>query len=157
MTDSEKKELAKKRLLEIEELDNLIDAKSEILEKLKQLSKKAVRVVNEVARGNDVKTYDQNSNAIAAKVDFPQEINADIDKLVDLRHEIYREIKLVEDEKYRAVLIRKYLLLDSWDMTAARLGYTKRHVYRLHDESLDAFAEILLKKEKMSVNVTKCH
>ena len=144
MTDAQRRWTAKKRLLEIEELDNLIDAKQEILDNLHHLSKESVRAVNEVARGQDIKTYDPSSNAIAAKVDFPTEINTDIDRLVDLRREIYREIRQVTDKKQRALLIRRYILLNSWEKIADKLGYTERHAHRLHDDSLDTFAGIIL-------------
>lgn len=77
-------------------------------------------------------------DTIAKMVDLENEINEDIDALVDLKTEIMRRIKRVENTEYQTILELRYLCFKRWEEVSAELGYSIQHLFRLHDEALEA-------------------
>ena len=71
-------------------------------------------------------------------VDMEHEINADIDTLVDLKTEIMTCIKRVENPEYQTLLELRYLCFKPWEEIADQLGYTQRHMLRMHDLALES-------------------
>ena len=64
------------------------------------------------------------------------EINADIDRLVDLKTEIRRAIDALPEEKYRYVLEQHYLNGISYGQIGDVLGYHEKHVERIAKKGL---------------------
>ena len=85
-------------------------------------------------------THDPHSmeDTIAKMVDLENEINEDIDALVDLKAEIMRRIKRVENTEYQTILELRYLCFKRWEEVSVELGYSMQHLFRLHDEALEA-------------------
>jgi len=77
-------------------------------------------------------------DTIAKMVDLENEINEDIDTLVDLKAEIIRRIKRVENTEYQTILELRYLCFKRWEVIAVELGYDLRYLYKLHDQALEA-------------------
>ena len=77
-------------------------------------------------------------DTIAKMVDLENEINEDIDALVDLKAEIMRRIKRVENTDYQTILELRYLCFKRWEEVSIELGYSMQHLFRLHDEALEA-------------------
>ena len=76
-------------------------------------------------------------DTIAKMVDLENEINDDIDALVDLKAEIMRHIKHVENTEYQTILELRYLCFKRWEEIAVDMGYSLRRVYELHDSALE--------------------
>jgi uncharacterized protein involved in exopolysaccharide biosynthesis len=76
-------------------------------------------------------------DTIAKMVDLENEINEDIDALVDLKSEIMRRIKRVENTEYQTILELRYLCFKRWEEIAVDMGYSLRRVYELHDCALE--------------------
>ena len=76
-------------------------------------------------------------DTIAKMVDLENEINEDIDALVDLKAEIMRRIKRVENTDYQTILELRYLCFKRWEEVSIELGYSMQHLFRLHDEALE--------------------
>lgn len=76
-------------------------------------------------------------DTIAKMVDLENEINEDIDALVDLKAEITRRIKRVENTEYQTILELRYLCFKRWEEIAVDMGYSLRRVYELHDCALE--------------------
>ena len=76
-------------------------------------------------------------DTIARMVDLENEINDDIDALVDLKAEIMRRIKSVENTEYQTILELRYLCFKRWEEVSVELGYSMQHLFRLHDEALE--------------------
>ena len=76
-------------------------------------------------------------DTIAKMVDLENEINEDIDVLVDLKAEIMRRIKRVENTEYQTILELRYLCFKRWEEIAVDMGYSLRRVYELHDCALE--------------------
>ena len=77
-------------------------------------------------------------DTIAKMVDLENEINEDIDELIDLKAEIMRRIKRVENTEYQTILELRYLCFKRWEVIAVELGYDLRYLYKLHDQALEA-------------------
>ena len=71
-------------------------------------------------------------------VDLESEINDDIDQLVDLKTEIMRYMKRVNNPEYQTILELRYLCFKQWEEIADALGYTQRHTIRMHDLALES-------------------
>ena len=78
------------------------------------------------------------ANTIDRIIDLQNEINQDIDTLVDLKMELRSVIEAVDGTEYRLILEERYLNWKSWEQLAVSLGYTLRHLHRLHREALDS-------------------
>ena len=76
-------------------------------------------------------------DTIAKMVDLENEINDDIDALVDLKTEIMRRIKRVENTEYQTILELRYLCFKRWEEIAVDMGYSLRRLYELHDCALE--------------------
>ena len=69
-------------------------------------------------------------------VDLENEINADIDKLVDLKREMVAVIKAVENPEYQTLLELRYLCFKTWEQIAVDMKYSTRNIYMLHDAAI---------------------
>ena len=80
-------------------------------------------------------------DTIAKMVDLENEINEDIDTLVDLKAEIMRRIKRVENTEYQTILELRYLCFKRWEEIAVEMGYSLRGLYELHDCALEEISK----------------
>jgi hypothetical protein len=76
-------------------------------------------------------------DTIAKIVDLENEINMEIDTLVDLKADITRRIKRVENTEYQTILELRYLCFKRWEEIAVDMGYSLRRLYELHDCALE--------------------
>ncbi len=117
-------------------LDRRIDSKLEQLSALRDLATKTTGVMSD-----DVVSHTRNvhsmQDVIAKIIDMQNEINADIDRLVDLKQEIMHTIKSVKNPEQQTLLELRYLCFKSWEFVAEEMGYNVRHIYRLHDEAVE--------------------
>ena len=117
-------------------LDHRIDSKLEQLSVLKEMATKTTSAMN-----GDVVSHTRNvhsmQDVINKIIDMQAEINADIDRLVDLKSEIMHVIKAVRNPEHQTLLELRYLCFKSWECVAEQMGYNIRHVYRLHDEAVE--------------------
>ena len=79
---------------------------------------------------------DRTGNITAKIVDMENEINAKIDRLVDLQKEIETVIEAVDDVRYRTILTERYINGKKWTDISAILHIDLRWVYSLHGEAL---------------------
>ena len=76
-------------------------------------------------------------DTIAKMVDLENEINEDIDALVDLKAEIMRRIKRVENTEYQTILELRYLCFKRWEEIAVEMNFSLQHLYRLHEKAVN--------------------
>ena len=117
-------------------LDRRIDSKLEQLSALKDMATKTTSAMTD-----DVVSHTRNvhsmQDVVAKIIDMQAEINADIDRLVDLKSEIMHVIKAVKNPEHQTLLELRYLCFKSWEYVAEQMGYNVRHIYRLHDEAVE--------------------
>jgi DNA-directed RNA polymerase specialized sigma subunit len=80
------------------------------------------------------------ADAVMKIVDLQSEIKHDINSLVDLKREMVKLIKAVDNTEYQTILELRYLCFKTWEQIAVDMGYNVRHVYRLHDEAVKNIA-----------------
>ena len=117
-------------------LDRRIDSKLEQLSALRDLATKTTGVMSDDAVSHTRNVHSM-QDVIAKIIDMQNEINADIDRLVDLKHEIMHTIKSVKNQEQQTLLELRYLCFKSWEFVAEEMGYNVRHIYRLHDEAIE--------------------
>ena len=117
-------------------LDRRIDSKLEQLSTLRDTATKTTAVMD-----GEVVSHTRNihslQDVIAKIIDMQEEINSDIDALVDLKRDIMRTIKGIENPEYQTLLELRYLCFKRWEEIAVMMNYNIRHIYRLHDEALE--------------------
>jgi DNA-directed RNA polymerase specialized sigma24 family protein len=80
--------------------------------------------------------YSRTEEIIIKITDMEEAINADIDKLIDLKQEIERVIDSVPNDKERILLKYRYLDGKTFEWIAAEMHYSWRQIHRLHSRAL---------------------
>lgn len=113
-----------------------IDSKLDQVASLRETATKATTTL----RLNPGGGHDNHSmeNVIVKIVDMETEINADIDRLIDMKREISDAIKAVKQVRYRILLEKRYLCFKKWENIAVDMNYSIQRVYQMHDEALNA-------------------
>lgn len=127
---------AKEYLGQAYRLDQRINSKLEQVASLNELAMKCTSTLTGMPR-NPNRGISTMADAVGKIVDLQAEINRDIDQLVDLKREMVRLIKAVNNTEYQTLLELRYLCFKTWEQIAVDMGYNVRHVYRLHDEAVE--------------------
>ena len=128
---------AKEYLSQAYRIDQRINSKLEQVMSLRSLLGKATGTLTGAPKAATPNPYSM-EDTIAKMVDLENEINSDIDTLVDLKAEIMRCIKRVDNPEYQTLLELRYLCFKRWEEIAVELGYTQRHLLRIHDLALES-------------------
>ena len=127
---------AKEYLSQAYRLDQRINSKLEQVASLNELATKCTSTLTGMPRNPNHGTSTM-ADAVAKIVDLQAEINCDIDHLVDLKRDMVRAIKAVDNTEHQTLLELRYLCFKTWEQIAVDMGYNVRHVYRLHDEAVN--------------------
>ena len=128
---------AKEYLSQAYRIDQRINSKLEQVMSLRDLLGKANVTLTGMPKTPTPNPHSM-EDIIVKMVDLESEINDDIDTLVDLKAEIMRRIKRVENTEYQTILELRYLCFKRWEVIAVELGYDLRYLYKLHDQALEA-------------------
>ena len=118
-------------------LDQRINSKLEQVLSLRDLTTKATATMSDMPGGGSQNVYKM-QDIIGKIVDLEDEINADIDRLVDLKREMVAVIKAVENPEYQTLLELRYLCFKTWEQIAVYMGYESRYLHKLHQRALNA-------------------
>ena len=121
------------------QIDKRIDCKIEQVARLRELAAKATSTLSDLP-GSATRNTHRMEDIIVKMIALENEINDDIDHLVDLKRNITRLIKSVDNIEYQRILELRYLCLKSWKEIGEDLGYSKTHVFRLHAEILESLS-----------------
>jgi len=75
-------------------------------------------------------------NGIASIDEIEQTINADIDKLLEIRKEIENVIDSIKDLKLREIMKCRYLDFKTYEQIAVDCNYSNHQVLRIHESAL---------------------
>ena len=139
--------IAKEYLSQARNIDNEIQSMLEEVSVLRSMAEKTTAVITGMP-SNATRNTSQLSDTIAKIIEREEKIDAEIDRLVDLRSEIYETIQQVEDKEARRVLYLRYMGYRSWAEIATEMKLDLRQIYRLHGVGLKNISP-------MSLNVTK--
>ena len=133
---------AKEFLKQARHIDQRINSKLEQVQSLRELATKATATLSDMPRSSTPNIY-RMEDVICKMTDLESEINADIDELIDTKHEVMAVIKMVERPEYQSLLELKYLCMKTWEEVAAELGYVYRQITRMHGYALEQVDAIL--------------
>ncbi len=133
----------KKLLASHREIDDRINVCLEEIAQLRALSEKCTMRIS----GNDIYrpkgTYSDKVGKNAVKIaDLEIKIDREIDRLVELKERIMEIVSSLDSDTGRAVIERRYILHETWDQIADKLGYTTRHISRIHNDAIKRLEEI---------------
>ena len=116
-------------------IDQRINSKLEQIQSLRELAVKATSTLSDTySSGNSNK---QKMEGVIVKIiDLENEIDEEIDRLVDLKHEIVSLIKKVKNPEYQTLLELRYLNFKTWEQIASEMHYSIQHTFRIHDKAL---------------------
>ena len=126
---------AKEFLSQAWRLDQEITTKIETLDSLNALATKATATITGMPR-NPSPSRSPMEDVICKIIDLQDEINADIDRLVDLKKLISDAIREVDDKELRLILEKRYINNQTWPEISVDLGYKMRYMFKLHDIAL---------------------
>lgn len=75
-------------------------------------------------------------DAITKIIDLEEEVNADIDRLVDLKREMIRMIHALPQLEHRLLLQLRYLNYKRWEEIAATMQHDLKAVHWIHARAL---------------------
>lgn len=119
------------------EINNAINSKLEQIAELKSL---ATKITVSPFNGGSFSegTYsDRVGRTTARIIDLESEINREIDKLVDLKYRINEVLSALNNNTWRTVLERHYILNESWEKISEKVGYSARHINRIHNQAIE--------------------
>lgn len=123
---------AKEYLGQAYRIDQRINSKIEQVSSLRELATKATATITDMP-GAATPNVHRMADVVCKIVALEEEINAEIDRLVDLKAEIIGVIRRVENPEYQTLLELRYLCFYSWEEIAVAMSYNVRTIYRLHD------------------------
>ena len=126
---------AKEYLSQARWLDMRINSKLGQVESLHALATKATSTLSDVPPSG-TRNVHRMEDIICKIVTLEDEINADIDRLVDLKRDIAERVKMVQNMEYQSLLEKRYLCLMTWEPIAAETGCSVRNIHLMHGEAL---------------------
>lgn len=134
---------AKEYLLQAKYLDQQINNKICQLRMLNDLATKVTYTMTGMPGGFGERASKQDS-VVTKIIDFQKEINADIDRLVDLKREILISIQALGSVEHQLVLEKRYIMFEKWEKIAADMNTDIRNIYRIHGKALLELEKILM-------------
>ena len=128
--------IAKQYLGQAYRLDQRINSKIEQVSSLNELANKCTSTISDMPRSS-TPNISRMEDTIIKIIDFQNEINTDIDRLVDIKREIVKIIKAVGNSECQTLLELRYLCFKTWEQIAVDMGYTIDNVYRIHRKALE--------------------
>ena len=130
---------AKEYLSQAMYIDQRINSKLEQVTRLRENVTNCTAMLSDMPRP-DSPNKQRMEETICKIADLEREINADIDRLVDLKAEARKAINAVSDPVQQLILELRYLCYKPWLEIAETIGYSEATVYRLHGEALKNIA-----------------
>lgn len=147
MKDSKKAEVAKSYLQQVGKIRQQILLLDSRLEELKERAE-SIPALNYDARfhrsGNDVSRTERLHIRIESCIET---LIAKHTALLDIENRITEQVQRIPFENEQNVLMWRYIECRSLEETAIIMGYTYRHVTRLHGQGLLSFYDIFLNDE----------
>jgi len=116
-------------------LDQRINSKIDQITSLSDLATKCTSTISDMPK-NPSPSSSPMADIVCKIIDLQAEINTDIDRLVELKRDIVRTIKSVDNSEYQTLLELRYLCFKTWEQIAVDMGYRVRNAHTLHNEAL---------------------
>lgn len=142
MSEKTKKLTAKQYLSQLEVIDIQINQDIERLEEMKASATSVGAIDYSKDRVQTSAIGDKLCSDVVRYTELDAHINAQIDKFVDAKEQIIREIRELRDIKYIQVLYKVYVQFKSIRIAATEMKHSYRYVIQVHNAALNAFEEM---------------
>ncbi|HCM24092.1 MAG TPA: hypothetical protein DHW78_07205 [Ruminococcaceae bacterium] len=115
-------------------LDKEVDRKCDELSRWRSRATKITPALTGMPGGGVA--GDRVQDAVEKIVALEGEINAEIDRLLQVRGEIEKAIEAVPDDTLRTLLELRYIDGLTWEKIAVKLNYSYMHICRLHGKAI---------------------
>lgn len=137
---------AKAYLNQIRLIDDRINDGIEDLERLKAMATKVTASLDgEAVSGT--RNPDKITDVVAKIIKLKEDLNALVDKYVDIKREASDLLTRVVDPVQYKILHSRYMLYKTWEQIADEIGYTYQWTCHLHGLALLEFKRILQENE----------
>nr|DAY18868.1 MAG TPA: Protein of unknown function (DUF1492) [Caudoviricetes sp.] len=136
---------AKEYLRQLKTLDNMINAKLLEKERMRALATKVTSNLEERVQDSGSGGIE---NTIIKITELEAQINADIDRLVDLRDEARVMIDKLGNNNHKAILSMYYVSNVTFEQIADYMNYSVAGIFKIHGYALREFNEIFQEKIK---------
>ena len=126
---------AKEYLSNAYRLDKRIDSKIEQLKSLNLLATKCTSTLSDMPKSQSI-SNSRLEDTVVKIVDLQEEINMDIDSLVDLKRDIVKTIKSVQNPEYQIILELRYLCFKTWEEIAVQMNCSIDNVFKIRKNAL---------------------
>ena len=130
---------AKEYLSQAYRLDKRIDSKIEQLKSLNLLATKCTSTLSDMPKSQSI-SNSRLEDTVVKIVDLQEEINMDIDSLVDLKRDIVKTIKSVQNPEYQIILELRYLCFKTWEEIAVQMNCSIDNVFKIRKNALKSVA-----------------
>ena len=136
---------AKEHLNQARWLDEHINTKLDDVSRLRSMAQRITASYDHepVSHTRNVTSM---QDAIIRLMEEEEKLNADIDRLVDLKREINSVLRQIDDPDSQMLLELRYLCCRSWEEIAQTMHINIRTAYRLHGSALRRVDEVLHRK-----------
>lgn len=132
----------KKYLQQIRLYDSRISTKLEELQHLKEMVLRITPTLKDDV-GSGRGAQDKLGDAVAKIVDLEAEINRDIERYVNAKHEVGTTLEKLTDPDQLKVLHMRYVQYKTWEQIAYEMGFSYRWVCTIHGRALQEIEKIL--------------
>jgi lambda repressor-like predicted transcriptional regulator len=132
---------AKEFLSRAYHIDQRINSKLEQVQSLRDLATKATATLSNMPQAAS-RNHHRMEDFITKAMDLESEINADLQALINIKHEVVTVIKCVESPDLQTLLEHRYLCYRTWEEVAAAMNFDVRHITRLHGRALRVVEQI---------------
>ncbi len=126
---------AKEFLEQVRYVDRAIDSKLEQIQKLRNESTKATSLVSDMPHSSSP-NLQRLEDTIIKIIDLEHEINRDIDRLVDLKSAARTAINAMASPDERLILELRYLCYKTWPEIAVTMAVSESTLFRAHGRAL---------------------
>lgn len=141
MRENKKCLTARQYLSQLEVLNEIINQDLERLSEMKESAILTGAIDYSKDRVQTSTVGDKLCTDISRCVDFNQYINEEIDRFVDAKEQIIKEIRELRNIEYIKILFKVYVQFKNLKITAAEMGKSYNHVIDAHKKALKSFEE----------------
>ena len=139
---------AKEYLSQARRLENQINSKLQQLSRYRSLATKVTSVLSTEPHSSN-RNKSPMESALIKLIDFENEIDSDIYRLIEIKKEISNFIISFDEANYIVLLELRYLSGLTWCKIAETMGFDLRWTYRLHRKALEQAELRLATQESM--------
>lgn len=131
---------AKKYLQQLQRLDTMINQKIKELGDLRLMSQSVGGIDYSEDRVQSSPSGDAPFvKPVLRMIELEQEINAEIDRFVDEKHEIINQIQALQNPKHIDILYKHYVEFKRLEIVAVEMNFTYQYIVELHGTALKEF------------------